>query len=114
MCRFSSVAMRVSSRSATRVAGQAAGVAVGNARGELLEGDVGDSDSQHAVLCRPDSSSPTLHRGHPIALERHGIDGAREEQVVADAHRVPRFFGGPAMHPRRPTRRSRAEPAASS
>ncbi len=81
-----------------RLVGELAGVAVGDAGGELLEGDVRAHVEQRLVA----GVEARLHRLHPGPLELVGVDATGDEEVVADAERVPALLRRPAVDPGAP------------
>ena len=84
---------------ADRVAADASGVAVRHAGRQLLEGHVGDAARSTLVVVAGEAA---LHVHHAGALQRHRVDGAGGQQVVADRDAVPALLGGPAVHPGAP------------
>ncbi len=81
-----------------RVTAVTAGVAVADARGELLEGDVGHAaEGVLAVLV-----VAHLHVGHAAVLDLDRVLVAGDDQVVAQDDGVTALLGGPAVHPRHP------------
>ena len=77
----------------------AAGVAVRDAGGELLERHVRHRVEHVEVV---GAGEALRHVHHAFAFERHRVDGAGGQQVVADRDAVPSLLGGPAADPRPP------------
>ena len=89
-----------------RLVARLAGVAVRNAGGQLLERHVDDGieqalGEQVALLVLPRAEA-ACHLLEAECLQRDRIDGAGDDQVVAQRDAVPVLLGGPAVDPLAP------------